>query len=158
MEERYTLKKPDTIKTRKRVGRGHASGSGKTCGRGQDGQRSRSGSTRRPWFEGGQMPLQRRIPKRGFNNYTKKIYQIVNVSSLNLADAPEMNPEDMKGRGIIKHSDRLVKVLGYGDIDKAVTVVADAFSESAIEKIKKAGGSVIIRKFPVTKESKVDNV
>ena len=158
MEERYTLKKPDSIKKRKRVGRGHASGSGKTCGRGQNGQMSRSGSTRRPWFEGGQMPLQRRVPKRGFNNYTKKVYQIVNVSSLNIPDVSELKPEDMKARGIIKYSDRLIKVLGSGDIEKAVTVVADAFSASAIEKIKKAGGDAITREFPVKKENRVENV
>jgi len=158
MEEQYTLKKPDSIKKRKRVGRGHASGSGKTCGRGQNGQMSRSGSKRRAWFEGGQMPLQRRIPKRGFNNYTKKAYQIVNVSSLNSIDAGELNPDAMMEKGIIKHSDRLVKILGQGDLDKAITVVADAFSDSAIEKIKKAGGDAVIRDFASVKESKEANV
>ena len=153
MEERYLLKKPDSIKKKKRFGCGIASGKGKTCGKGQDGQMSRSGRKRRAWFEGGQMPLQRRIPKRGFNNYTRKVFQVVDVSVLERLKISEIDPEILKEKGIISHSDRLVKVLGNGDISSTLKVKADAFSKSALEKIKKAGGETAIRSFPIKKKA-----
>lgn len=143
--ELYTLKKPNSVKTRKRKGRGPASGDGKTAGRGMNGQLSRSGSGKRAWFEGGQMPLQRRVPKRGFNNYTQKKYQIINLDILEKIGQDAVTPEVLKEKGLIAQSTGLVKVLGKGDLTKAVKVTADAFSNSSIEKIKKAGGDVIIR-------------
>lgn len=145
--ERYEIKKPEYIKKRKRVGHGRSSGSGKTCGRGQDGQKSRSGSSKRPWFEGGQMPLQRRVPKRGFNNIFKKEYQLVNVVQLEKLNDSEITPDVLEKNGLIKKSTKLVKILGNGDLTKSVKVSADAFSQSAIDKIKNAGGNIEIRKF-----------
>ncbi len=144
----YQIKKPDSIKKRKRVGCGPGSGHGKTSCRGQKGQRSRSGSSQRPWFEGGQMPLQRRVPKRGFNNYTRKEFQVVNLSSIDKLGLDSVTPALLVEKRIVSHSDRLIKVLGNGEIKKSVTIVADAFSKSAIEKIKKAGGNPVIRKSP----------
>lgn len=149
--ERYQLKKPESIKRKKRVGCGPGSGKGKTCGRGMNGQLSRSGSKKRSWFEGGQMPLQRRVPKRGFNNIFKINYQVVNISQLEKLNEGDVDHSVMKKRGLIKKSDMIVKVLGNGEISKAFKVYADAFSQSAIEKIKKAGGEAIIRKNPVKK-------
>ncbi|TFH43319.1 MAG: 50S ribosomal protein L15 [Chrysiogenales bacterium] len=155
MEQSYGLKRPSNIKSRKRVGRGNGSGSGGKCGRGQDGQLSRSGSKKRAWFEGGQMPIQRRVPKRGFSNYTKKEFQIVNLSIFEKLGLQEINPETLKGNGAIRHSDRLIKVLGKGEISKAIKVTADAFSKSAVEKITKAGGEAITRAVPL--KSKKEN-
>ncbi len=152
MEEIYTLKKPETFKKRKRVGRGNGSGRGSQCGKGHDGQLSRAGKKHYAWFEGGQMPLQRRIPKRGFNNYTKKDFQVVNIATLERLGVSEVNPEQLKKAGLIARTERLIKVLGKGEIGKPVKVVADAFSASAIEKIKKAGGEAIVRKLPVSEE------
>ncbi|MBN1495246.1 MAG: 50S ribosomal protein L15 [Spirochaetes bacterium] len=155
MEETYSLKKPASFKNKRRVGRGNGSGRGSQCGKGHDGQLGRSGRKRRAWFEGGQMPLQRRVPKRGFNNFTKKEYQVVNVALIEKMGVPEINPEELKKAGLITKSGRLVKVLGKGEIGKPVKVIADAFSASAIEKIKKAGGEAIVRTFPVpVKEEK----
>jgi large subunit ribosomal protein L15 len=108
---------------------------------------------RRSWFEGGQMPLQRRVPKRGFNNYTKKEFQIVNLSLFEKMGASEINPDVLKKEGAITRVDRLVKVLGKGEITKPVKVTADAFSGTALEKIKKAGGEAIVRTLPVKKEN-----
>ncbi len=145
MEELYKFKKPAYIKERKRVGRGNSSGHGSQAGKGHDGQLSRAGRKRRAWFEGGQMPLQRRVPKRGFNNYTKTVYQVVNVSQFDKLGAGELNPDIMKKQGAIANANRPVKVLGHGEMTKSVKVTADAFSKSAIEKIKKAGGEAIVR-------------
>jgi large subunit ribosomal protein L15 len=153
MEELYLFKKPDYIKRRKRVGRGNSSGHGSQSGKGHDGQLGRAGRKRRAWFEGGQMPLQRRVPKRGFSNYTKKDYQIINVSLFDKLGAGEINPEVMKKRGAIVHADRRVKVLGNGEITKPAKVTADAFSKKAVEKIKKAGGEANIRNFPIKKSA-----
>jgi len=147
MEELYLFKKPEYIKRRKRVGRGNSSGHGSQAGKGHDGQLGRSGRKRRAWFEGGQMPLQRRVPKRGFHNYTKKDYQIINVSLFDKLGAGEFNPEIMEKEGAIAHADKLIKVLGNGDITRSIKVTADAFSKKAMEKIKKAGGEAIIRHF-----------
>jgi len=123
--EAYTLKKPESIKRRKRVGRGPGSGHGKTCCRGQDGQGSRSGYSRRPWFEGGQMPLQRRVPKRGFNNLFKKEYQIVNIEQIGKLKESEVDPALMKKMGIINDVDKAIKILGNGEIKGSKKVIAD---------------------------------
>jgi len=128
-------------KNRKRVGRGPGSGNGKTSGRGMNGQKARSGNKYRPWFEGGQMPLQRRIPKRGFKSLNKKVFQLVNVSSLDkFEDGQTVDPAALAQKGLIKKSDRPVKILGFGELSKRLVVHADAFSGSAKEKIAQAGG------------------
>jgi large subunit ribosomal protein L15 len=147
MEFKYQLKKPDSLKKRKRAGRGMGSGIGKTCGRGQDGQLSRSGSKKRSWFEGGQMPIQRRVPKRGFNNTFKRAYQIVNLSQLSSIDSSDVNQKLMQEMGLIKKVGIPVKILGVGDLSKALNIQADAFSNSAKEKIEKAGGKASIKKY-----------
>jgi large subunit ribosomal protein L15 len=152
MEGTYSLKKPDTFKTRKRVGRGNSSGHGSQCCKGHDGQLSRAGKKHYAWFEGGQMPLQRRVPKRGFNNYTKKDFQIVNIAVFEKLGVSEITPELMKKEGMITRTERFIKVLGKGEISKPLKITADAFSETALEKIKKSGGEAIIRKFPVANE------
>jgi large subunit ribosomal protein L15 len=123
---------------RKRVGRGPGSGLGKTAGRGHKGGQSRAGHSLRPGFEGGQMPLIRRVPKRGFNNKFRVEYSVVNVSQL--AEIGEsVTPESLLERGLV-HRGRPVKVLGNGEIGKAVTVSAHKFSRTAREKIEAAGG------------------
>ncbi len=154
--ERYQLKKPASIKRRKRVGCGPGSGKGKTCGRGMNGQLSRSGSKKRPWFEGGQMPLQRRVPKRGFNNIFKSSYQVVNLSQIEKLAAGDLDHAAMKKNGLIKKTDMKVKVLGNGKLSKSFKISADAFSQSAIDKIKEAGGEAIILKHPVNKSAKTE--
>jgi len=126
----------------KRVGRGIGSGKGKTAGRGTKGYGSRSGAKRRAWFEGGQMPIQRRLPKRGFYNKFRTEYQIVNVGDLVRIDSKEVTPEILEQSGLIKHADELVKVLGDGEAPDGLTVKAHAFSKSAEDKISAAGGSV----------------
>ncbi len=126
---------------RKRVGRGHGSGNGKTAGKGHKGQNARSGGGVRIGFEGGQMPLARRIPKRGFNNIFAKTYAIVNVSDLNKFEAgAEVDVNALLEAGIIRKACDGVKVLGNGELEKSLTVKAAAFSASAKEKIEKAGG------------------
>jgi len=106
---------------------------------------SRSGSKSRPWFEGGQMPIQRRVPKRGFKNATRVEFQVVNVANLAKLNAGEITPDVMKKSGLVKKSDMRIKVLGTGEISQSCTVTADAFSKSAVEKIQKAGGKAIVR-------------
>jgi large subunit ribosomal protein L15 len=123
---------------RKRVGRGPGSGLGKTAGRGEKGQKSRTGYSRRPGFEGGQMPLVRRVPKRGFTNIWKTEYAVVNVAQLADLDG-DVTPEVLAERGLVR-AGRKVKVLGDGEIGKPLRVVADKFSKSAREKIEAAGG------------------
>lgn len=130
--------------TRKRVGRGSGSGLGKTSGRGHKGQNSRSGGGVPAQFEGGQMPLARRLPKHGFNNSMfKAVYEILNVGRLAqvFEGQAEVTLDDIYARGLVKPG-AAVKVLGVGSIDKAMTIEAHRFSASAIEKIKSAGGSV----------------
>lgn len=125
----------------KRVGRGHGSGWGKTSGKGHKGQNARSGGGVRPGFEGGQMPLARRIPKRGFNNIFATKMAAVNVSSLEMfKDGTEVDAELLLASGLVKNIDNGVKILGNGEITKNLIVKADAFSASAKEKIEKAGG------------------
>jgi large subunit ribosomal protein L15 len=123
---------------RKRVGRGPGSGLGKTAGRGHKGQKSRSGYRRRLGFEGGQMPLVRRVPKRGFNNIFRREYAVVNLAQL-AALSGEINPESLRAAGLVRPG-LPVKVLGNGEIEKALTVVAHKFSKSARAKIEAAGG------------------
>ena len=123
-----------------RRGRGHASGNGKTAGKGHKGQKARSGAPR-PGFEGGQMPLTRRIPKRGFNNIFAKEYAIVNVSDLNkFTEGTVVDAELLKAAGLIKKTCDGVKVLGDGELTTKLTVKAAKFTKSAVEKIEKAGG------------------
>ncbi|MDO8947282.1 MAG: 50S ribosomal protein L15 [Desulfocapsaceae bacterium] len=128
---------------RKRVGRGSGSGNGKTAGRGHKGANSRSGSGVRPGFEGGQMPLARRLPKRGFHNKFKVEYAIVSLAQLNQFDAGSEITVDMLVREGMAKKDQLIKVLANGDIAKALTVTVDKISTGAKEKIEAAGGKVI---------------
>jgi large subunit ribosomal protein L15 len=131
---------------RKRVGRGPGSGHGKTCGRGTKGAQARAGYETRQLTEGGQMPLFRRLPKRGFNNASFRVEAVVvNVSQLNekFADGTRVTKEALKGAGLIHRDDVIVKVLGDGTLAKKLTVEADRFSKSAREKITAAGGSVV---------------
>lgn len=136
---------PGSVSKRKRLGRGHGSGYGGTSGKGHKGQRSRSGSKIKPWFEGGQMPLQRRVPKRGFTNIFKKQFQIVNLKDLGrLSQDKDVTPEIMFKEGLVGKRSVPVKVLGDGEIGKAIEISAHAFSGSAKEKIEKAGGKVTL--------------
>jgi len=135
---------PGSRKKPKRVGRGSGSGMGKTCGRGQKGQKSRSGGKPHPWFEGGQMPLQRRLPKRGFTNIFKKSYDLVNLKSLaELKVEGALTPQILKEKGLIRDL-RAVKVLGDGDLTGAVEIHAHKFSQSALQKIEKSGGKAVV--------------
>lgn len=152
MEQQYTLKKPDCLKNRKRVARGTSSGHGKTGCRGQKGQLSRSGSKKMIGFEGGQMPIQRRVPKRGFTNFFKKYYQTVNLNQLNNINVTDITPEVLVQNEVIKKSDKLIKILGTGELKRSVKVTADAFSGTASKCIETAGGEVIIRQ-PKIKQS-----
>ncbi|MBP1907420.1 50S ribosomal protein L15 [Paenibacillus turicensis] len=132
---------PGSRKERKRVGRGTGSGTGKTSGRGHKGQNARSGGGVRPGFEGGQNPLYRRLPKRGFTNPTRKEYAIVNIEELNsFAADTEVTPELLSAQGIIKNAKSGIKILGNGDVTVKLTVKANKFSQSAVEKIEAAGG------------------
>lgn len=128
-----------STKTRKRVGRGPGSGVGKTAGRGHKGQRSRSGFSRRPGFEGGQMPLTRRVPKRGFTNIFRVEYSVLNVRDLESFD-DTVDPEVLLAAGLVKKG-RPVKILGDGELSKKLTVRAHKFSARAREIIEGAGGS-----------------
>ena len=127
---------------KKRVGRGMGSGMGKTSTRGHKGQGSRSGSSLMRGFEGGQMPLHRRLPKRGFTNIFKTEYEVVNLDRLAGITETEITPDVLRKAGIVSGKNALVKVLGHGDVAKALTVSAHKFSKSAQEKIEKAGGKV----------------
>lgn len=130
-----------STKSKKRVGRGTGSGLGTTAGRGMNGQNSRSGGGVRPGFEGGQMPLFRRIPKRGFNNKFKKQWTIVNVELLNgFEDGTEITPEVLFQTGVVSKVNYGIKILGDGELNKKLTVKANKFTQSAISKIEAAGG------------------
>ena len=132
---------PGATKAPKRKGRGTATGQGKTAGRGMNGQKSRSGGGVRPGFEGGQMPLYRRIPKRGFTNIWGTEYTAVNVSELNRFQAGTVvTPELLKETGLAKQVKDGIKILGNGTLEKNLTVQAQKFSKTAIEKIEAAGG------------------
>ena len=131
-----------STKERKRIGRGAGSGQGKTAGKGHKGQKARAGRGMRPGFEGGQMPLQRRVPKRGFNNIFRTEMAIVNVAALeaNYDAGAVVTIDSLIEKGLVKKVLDGVKVLGYGEITKNLTVKATAFSQSAKEKIEAAGG------------------
>ena len=125
-----------SVKNTKRIGRGNATGQGRTAGKGHKGYQSRSGTKDRFHFEGGQTPLMRRLPKRGFSNYGfRKEVQIVNLGRISTLGLKTVNPKILVERGVIKHLDIAVKILGTGKIDKPVQVTAQMFSKSAIEKI-----------------------
>lgn len=132
-----------STKNAKRKGRGQGSGNGKTAGRGQDGQKSRSGAGVHPRFEGGQMPLIRRIPKRGFKSINRVEYQVVNLRDLEKVDG-DVSPETLKAAGLVRSLKKPVKILGVGDVSKKVSVSAHKFSASAQSKIEAAGGSVTV--------------
>lgn len=142
----HELSQTGNRKSRKRVGRGPGSGLGKTAGRGQKGQKSRSGGGTRLGFEGGQTTLARRLPKRGFTNINRKEYAIINLDDLNrFNDGDLVTPELLKKTGLVKKQLAGVKVLGQGTLEKKLTVVAAKFSKSAEEAIKNAGGTVEVR-------------
>lgn len=138
------------------VGRGRSSGSGKTSGKGHKGQKARSGGGVRPGFEGGQMPIYRRVAARGFSNYPFKTeYVVINVASLEkvYADGEKVTLDTLVQKGLVKKSETLVKILGQGDLKKKLEVSVPAVSASAKEKIEKAGGSVVE---PVAADSKTE--
>lgn len=139
----HSLQHAEGAKHRRiRVGRGRASGKGKTAGRGHKGQYSRAGATHKPLFEGGQMPLVRKLPIRGFTNYTRKIVIPVNLDALNrFDDGAEVSVEQLVQTGLVKGRFDGVKILGNGSIEKKLSVKAHGFSASAKEKIEAAGGS-----------------
>lgn len=141
----YNLKPPGGAHKHKRVlGRGPSSGHGKTSTRGSKGQTSRSGRATYPGFEGGQMPLIRRMPKRGFTSKFKKEYRIVNLGDLAKIKEDTITLEILKENGLVKNKDRLVKILGKGEIKNPITIYAHAVSNQALEKIKGIGGQVKI--------------
>ncbi len=138
-----TLPKSNETKARKRVGRGPGSGIGKTAGRGENGQKSRSGASISAWFQGGQTPIYRRVPKRGFNNARFEIkFATINLSDLDkfFKDGDVVTPEVLKERGLLKKQLNGVKVLGNGNLTHKLTVKANRFSSSAVTKIENAGG------------------
>jgi large subunit ribosomal protein L15 len=140
----HELSSPKGARTaKKRVGRGIGSGLGKTSGRGHKGQKARSGGGVRPGFEGGQMPLQRALPKRGFTSIFKKDYNEINIARLNIfADGAVVTPEELKKQGLIKSVKDGVRILGQGQLEKTLTVKAHGFSNTAAEKIQAAGGKI----------------
>ena len=132
---------PGSNREVKRIGRGHGSGNGKTAGKGHKGQKARAGRGMRPGFEGGQMPLQRRVPKRGFHNIFRKELVGLNVSALNVfEEGAVVDMAALKDRGLVSKAPNGVKILGNGDLSKKLTVKAAAFSGAAKEKIEAAGG------------------
>jgi len=133
-------------KKRRRVGRGPGSGRGKTSGRGTKGQKSISGYSSKIGFEGGQMPLHRRLPKRGFTNIFRKEFREINLEKIEKISKKEIKLKDLKTAGIIKKESEVVKVLGRGDISSSKTVHAHKFSRSALKKIEKAGGKAVLIK------------
>jgi len=143
----HNLIKSGGRKERKRIGRGEGSGRGKTSGRGHKGQRARSGSSLRPGFESGHVPLYRKLPKRGFSNFKFRTeYTIVNVGDLARVEGDTADRGALTKAGLIRRNAGLVKILGEGEVDKAVTVHADKVSAGAREKIEKAGGTVVLSK------------
>jgi large subunit ribosomal protein L15 len=147
MDGLHNLPRPEgSHRDNRRLGRGPGSGTGKTAGKGHKGSMARAGHTGpgggKPHFEGGQMPLQRRLPKRGFTNIHRVEYQVINLFQLEALEETEITPELLHERGLVGHARRPVKVLGTGDLTRNVRVSAHAFSKSAREKIEGAGGSV----------------
>lgn len=137
----HNLKRPKGLKRRSIKGRGSGSGSGKTSGRGVKGQKSRTGAKSYVGFEGGQVPLIRKIPKRGFRRYHPKTYQIINIKDLNRIGEHKIDPQALERGRLIKDKFKPVKILGQGSIAKPITIKASAFSKSAKDKIKEAGGA-----------------
>tara|TARA_B100000029_G_scaffold273809_1_gene268593 strand:- start:766 stop:1194 length:429 start_codon:yes stop_codon:yes gene_type:complete len=132
-----------SISSKKRIGRGNATGQGRTAGKGHKGYKSRSGASSRLHFEGGQMSLARRLPKRGFTNIFSKEIQIVNISTIEKLNLKKIDVDILYDKGIINKKSIPVKILGNGDIEKSIEISAHFFSQSSIEKIEKAGGKVI---------------
>lgn len=132
------------IKKRKRVGRGPGSGNGKTAARGMNGQKSRSGYSRKRGFEGGQMPLVRRIPKRGFTNIFKKQFNIINLDLIEKCGLEEITVHDLFELGAARNTEALIKILGQGELTRKVKIHAHKFSKSALEKIAKVGGEAVV--------------
>ncbi|RTZ73383.1 MAG: 50S ribosomal protein L15 [Candidatus Neomarinimicrobiota bacterium] len=134
------------VKDTKRRGRGPGTGLGRTGGRGEKGYHSRSGSKQRSWFEGGQMPLQRRLPRRGFSNSMfKKSFQVVNLTAIEKLKDKDIDGQVMQDNGLVRSALQPIKILANGDISRIVNVTASAISATAKEKIEKAGGSVTIQ-------------
>jgi len=132
-----------TTKNTKRRGRGEGSGLAVTAGRGHKGYSSRGGSKKRAWFEGGQMPIQRRLPKFGFTNINTKVFQILNISDLNIFDdGTEVTQELLLEKKIVRKKTVPVKLLGNGELEKKLTIFVNGVSKTALEKVEKAGGSV----------------
>ena len=145
------LRAPRNANTgRKRVGRGMGSGMGKTSTRGHKGQGSRSGFSLMRGFEGGQMPLHRRLPKRGFNNIFRTEYTVVNLDRIAALEVKEIGLDDYPRLGLASSKKALIKVLGSGELKAAITVHAHKFSKSAVEKIQKAGGKALVAGAPAT--------
>lgn len=141
----HNLIKSGGRKDRKRIGRGEGSGRGKTSGRGHKGQRARSGYGLRPGFESGHVPLYRKLPKRGFSNFRFRTeYSIINVGDLERVEGDTVDRESLIRFGLLRKSSKLVKILGEGEVTRALAVTADKFSTSAREKIEKAGGTVTV--------------
>ncbi|MDP6569707.1 MAG: 50S ribosomal protein L15 [Candidatus Marinimicrobia bacterium] len=135
-----------SVRTSKRIGRGNATGQGRTAGKGHKGYQSRSGTKAKFHFEGGQTPLMRRLPKRGFSNYGfRKEVQIVNLERIAQLEVDQVTPEILFEKGVVKKADVPVKVLGNGEVTKAIEITADSFSKSAVEKLEKAGGKAIFK-------------
>jgi large subunit ribosomal protein L15 len=144
-----------STKKRKRVGRGPGSGHGKTSGRGEKGQKSRTGYSRRPGFEGGQMPLVRRVPKRGFTNIFRKEFALVNLERLEVLEGSEFTPETLLQRGVVSTLRDGLKILAEGEITRAINVSAHKVSRAAQIKIEAAGGKVTLLEEPVRRVRKV---
>ena len=136
---------PGSTKNRKRVGRGAGSGLGKSSGRGDKGAQQRSGYKRRPWFEGGQMALARRLPKRGFTNLFRKEFQIVNLEAIENLGLDMVDAQILADNGLVRSALKPIKILADGELKLKVTVTASAFSESAKEQIEQAGGTATIQ-------------
>ena len=136
---------PGSTKNRKRVGRGPGSGLGRSSGRGDKGAQQRSGFKRRPWFEGGQMALARRLPKRGFTNIFKKEFQIVNLKSIETLGLGTIDAQILADNGLVRSPLKPIKILGDGELKAKVEITASAFSSSAKDQIEKAGGTATIQ-------------
>ena len=151
MTDLSNLGRPEgAARARKRLGRGPGSGTGKTSGKGHKGHKARTGGKTHPWFEGGQMPLQRRVPKRGFTNPFRRTFQIVNIASIERLAEAEITPDVLAAHRLVDGGDaRPIKVLGDGEIGRKVTVRAHAFSATARAKIEAAGGSAHLIEEPV---------
>lgn len=148
--------KPGVTRRRKRVGCGEGSGRGKTSTRGQKGQKARSGGSVRTGFESGHIPLYRKLPHRGFNNHNFRTdYEIVNIGDLGRVDASDIGEAELVKAGLIRAGSARIKVLGEGEIDRAVTLTADKFSASATAKIEAAGGKTVVREAKTKRPAEV---